>query len=307
MRGGLADATVVLTALLACHAALAQTSPYVDPPFASQCVVHHFEENQQPPLDGCGEDPFCVEFEKRDITGSNGGAIRFLADEPSRFAAAIPKCRYWQQDHWRVQPNPGDPTIVQWDGSYWFNKGNGTGAARLRNFTIAGNPASPAQAAALIAPFDPELAAVILQYGEGEGGGGGSSFELGASDPSCAAPPGGSTCYDSVDFSRAQAAARVQCDCASTVHNARYRRCVSDVATAQNLPAECVAILVHCAKRSTCGRAPGSIICFRTSFRGVTKCRPRRNPGACRAPENGTARVGTGTSCCDPPTVDGCP
>src|SRR5438552_4477839 len=103
---------LLLPALLAAapRPARAQSSPFVGPPFASQCVVHHFEEGEAPPLDACTDDPLCVEYEKRDITGTNGGAINFLAAEPARFAIAIPKCRYWQQDHWRVQLSPGAPT-----------------------------------------------------------------------------------------------------------------------------------------------------------------------------------------------------
>src|SRR5882724_3739861 len=113
-RAGLVSAQVVTVA------------PFVDPPFADQCVVHQFGEGEAPALDGYPDDPLCVEYQKRDITATNGGAIRFLAAEPARFAIAIPKCRYWQQDHWRVQLGPADPTIIQWDGSYWFNKGNAT-------------------------------------------------------------------------------------------------------------------------------------------------------------------------------------
>ncbi len=108
-------------------------APFVDPPFTTACgAIHHFGEGVAPPVDGCAFDPLCVEYEKRDITATNGGAIDFLAAEPARFAIAIPKCRYWQLDHWRVQPSPGDPTIVGWDGDYWFNKRNSTGAAELR-------------------------------------------------------------------------------------------------------------------------------------------------------------------------------
>src|SRR2546428_451929 len=111
----------------------------LSPPAAG--ATHHCGEGVAPPLDGCAFDPLCVEYEKRDITATNGGAIDFLAAEPARFAIAIPKCRYWQLDHWRVQPSPGDPTIVGWDGDYWFNKRNSTGAAELMNFTIGGQSA----------------------------------------------------------------------------------------------------------------------------------------------------------------------
>ena len=68
----LATAAVLAVAAVA----LAQVVPYEDPPFRHQCVVHHYEEHEAPPLD-VPDDPLCVEFEKRDITASNGGAVRF--------------------------------------------------------------------------------------------------------------------------------------------------------------------------------------------------------------------------------------
>ena len=302
---------VVILLLLAFVAvARAQSSPFVGPPFAGQCTVHHFGEGVAPPLDACTDDPLCVEYDKCDITASNGGAVDFLAAEPARFAIAVPKCRYWQQDHWRVQLAPGDPTIIQWDGSYWFDKGNGTGGAELRNFSVGGQPASPGQVADLIAPIDPDMAAVIRTYGNGDGGGGGSTFELGFTEPDCAAPPGGNSCYDSVAMSRTRATADQRCDCASAEFHGHYIRCVRDVVdedvAAGRLPAECGAILAKCAKRSVCGRPSGGVVCFRTTSRGVTKCGIRRDPGSCRAPVGGSATLGTGPSCCDPGEVEGC-
>jgi len=296
-------------AVLVATASAQPISPYVDPPFTSQCVVHHFGEAEAPPLDGCPDDPFCVEYEKRDITASNGGAIRFLAAEPARFAVAVPKCRYWQQDHWRIQLAPGDPTILQWDGSYWFDKATATGAARLRDFTIGGQAGGPGQVADLIAPVDPDLAAVIRTYGEGDGGGGGSSFDLGVSDPTCPAPPAGNACYDDLALSRARAAAAARCDCAGARFHQDHVRCVAAVAgeevAAGRLPAACRGLVVDCAKRSVCGRA-GAVVCFRTSAGGRTRCAIRRDAGACRAPAGGAASVGGGWSCCDPRSVEGC-
>ena len=176
----LATAAVLAVAAVA----LAQVVPYEDPPFRHQCVVHHYEEHEAPPLD-VPDDPLCVEFEKRDITASNGGAVRFLAAEPARFALAVQKCRYWQQDHWRIQLQPGTGPLIGWDGSYWFDRVSAGGGAIVRNFTIAGVPADAGQVAALIAPLDPELAAVIGTYGAGPSGGGGASFALGFNDPTC--------------------------------------------------------------------------------------------------------------------------
>jgi hypothetical protein len=176
----LATAAVLAVAAVA----LAQVVPYEDPPFRHQCVVHHYEEHEAPPLD-VPDDPLCVEFEKRDITASNGGAVRFLAAEPARFALAVQKCRYWQQDHWRIQVQPGTGPLIGWDGSYWFDRVAGTGGAITRNFTVGGQPADAGQVAAVIGLVDPELAAVISQYGAGPSGGGGASFALGFNDPTC--------------------------------------------------------------------------------------------------------------------------
>src|SRR5689334_10352752 len=168
--------------------AFGQIMPFVDPPFHGLCTVRHFGEGEAPPLEGFPDEPLCVDYEKRDITASNGGAVRFLAAEPARFAIAVPKCRYWQQDHWRIQLVPGDP-VIGWDGSYWFDKGNGAGGARLRNFTIAGQPGGPDDVANLIQLVDPDMAAVIRMYGEGPSGGGGASLCMDIGDPSCTPPP----------------------------------------------------------------------------------------------------------------------
>jgi hypothetical protein len=75
--------------------------------------------------------------------------------------------------------------LIGWDGSYWFDRVAGTGGAITRNFTVGGQPADAGQVAAVIGLVDPELAAVISQYGAGPGGGGGASFALGFNDPTC--------------------------------------------------------------------------------------------------------------------------
>src|SRR3954454_10400931 len=161
LSGGVAAATV---------APPGQVSPYEAPPFAAQCTVHRFGEGEAPDLSAYPDDPLCVEYAKRDITVDDGGAIRFLLAEPARFAIALPKCRYWQQDHWSVQFSRGDVPVVRWDGSYWFDKGTGEAAGRLRHLTVGGQPASVARAAALVRPVSPELAAVLMQYGSGGSG-----------------------------------------------------------------------------------------------------------------------------------------
>ncbi|MGB8649697.1 MAG: hypothetical protein WCD35_03445 [Mycobacteriales bacterium] len=138
---------------------------YVNPPFARHCKVHRFGEGVAPDLNGYPDDPLCVEYQKRDITVDNGGAVRFALAEPARFAIALPKCKYWQQDHWRIQVDPQQEHVVQWDGSYWFDKSTGRAGAILRNFRIEGRPADPGAAADLVATVSPELAQAMRSHG----------------------------------------------------------------------------------------------------------------------------------------------
>jgi hypothetical protein len=146
--------------------------PYFPPPFASNCTVHRFGEGQAPPLSGIPDDPLCVEYAKRDITITDGGAIRFLAAEPARFLVAVPKCQYWQQDHWSVQIAPRQLALITWDGNYWFDEGSGQAGARLSNLRIAGVRVGAAQAADLVEPLSPTLAGYFRAYGRGGTGSG---------------------------------------------------------------------------------------------------------------------------------------
>jgi hypothetical protein len=158
--------------------------PYFAPPFRDRCTVHHFDEGEAPDLVGYPDDPLCVEYSKRDITLDNGGAVAFLLAEPNRFAIALDKCAYWQQDHWSVQASRGQTPVVRWDGSYWFDKGAGQAAARVRRLTIGGERATLRQAAREVAPYSPELAEWFRTYGRGgDGMGWSSSYPF---DPSCA-------------------------------------------------------------------------------------------------------------------------
>ena len=158
-------------------------TPYNPPSFHCQFV--QFGNGQAPALTGYPQDPLCVEYDKRNITASNGGAVTFVLAEPTRFAIAVPKCQYWQLDHWSIQLTPTDGALVQWDGSYWFDKGQGTGGVLLRNFTVAGQPVGAWQAAAAVEAADPEVATLIRSFGAGPAGGGGASFSLGGGDPQC--------------------------------------------------------------------------------------------------------------------------
>jgi hypothetical protein len=264
-------ALAMLVPMLVAAAAVAQVAPvgpYVDPPFAAECTIRHFDEGESPDFATDPADPYCVEYEKRDITASNGGAVRFLAAEPARFAQAIPRCRYWQQDHWRVNLAPGVGPLVQWDGSYWFDLGTGTAAGRLRNFRIAGQPAGIEQVAALLDPLAPDLAALVRQFGDGPDGGGGAVVCLGMSAPHCAVPAPSGRCFerpgDVCEVAAARAAVASQCDCAGAPDHATHVRCAGSVADASvadgRLAASCRKEVVRCASKSTCGRA-GRVTC----------------------------------------------
>jgi hypothetical protein len=162
-------AALLLSALGAApaDAAAPGAGGYTDPDFAADCTFHHFGEGETPPLGLLGSEPLCVEYAKRDITVSNGGAVRFLLAEPTRFAIAVPACRYWQLDHWSVQTRPGGPTLVGWDGSYWFDKSAGTAGASVRNLTVAGRPADPEEAAAVLRRYEPRLADALEEAAGG--------------------------------------------------------------------------------------------------------------------------------------------
>jgi hypothetical protein len=144
-------------------AAAAPVGSYTSPPF--QCAFTEYGEGVAPPLDFAGPDPLCVEYQKRDITLTNGGAVGFALAEPARLAIAVPACQYWQIDHWRVQVSPGDDTVVQWDGAYWFDKGRLTAASAFRRFSIGGESVSAQRAADTLRPASPQLADTIEQYG----------------------------------------------------------------------------------------------------------------------------------------------
>jgi hypothetical protein len=186
---------LAITALAAPVSAAAGTTaaagsglaPYVDPSFACT-TVHHYGNGKAPDPIKLTDDPLCVTYNKRDITADNGGLIRFLAAEPARFAAAG-KCQYWQRDHWRVRVDRGVTTVVQWDGSYWFDLVDGSGGGILRHFKIEGRPASAKQAAAAVKPLSPAMARQIRKFGA-KGGGGGASVSFGSGYAQCSTTSG---------------------------------------------------------------------------------------------------------------------
>jgi hypothetical protein len=123
-------------------------------------------------------DPFCVEFDKtrQNLTGL--GLVDFLSREPARVAAAVPKCFYYQRDHWTGSIAQGQsPELWHWDGEYFFDKALGLGGVSVHNLRIGGVPmdASPYAPTSLKRFFYP-------------GGGGGAMLLLKTRpDPTCAA------------------------------------------------------------------------------------------------------------------------
>lgn len=143
--------------------------PFVEPGFAATCTWHEFGEGEQPPWWLTFADPLCVEYSKRDITIDNGGALRFLVAEPSRFATAMVTCHYYQKDHWSVQSAPGATPSVAWDGQYWWDKTAQRAGARLTNFRIDGHSVGIGDVVAALEPVFPDFAHALSDYGQAAG------------------------------------------------------------------------------------------------------------------------------------------
>ncbi len=122
-------------------------------------------------------DPLCVEFDKTNQNVTDFGIVEFLAAEPARIAPAVPKCFYYQVDHWTGSiEQGGQPTLWHWDGMYFFDKAKGMGGVHVETLTIGGVPADPALLPGFPAEFSP-------YFGAGEGG---AYVSLGAGEPACA-------------------------------------------------------------------------------------------------------------------------
>ena len=92
-----------------------------------------------------GDDPFCVEYDKTHQNVTMLGVVEFLAQEPARVAAAVPKCFYYQHDHWTgsIVQGDGRTETYHWDGSYYFDKARGAAGAHVRNLRIGGRSVDP--------------------------------------------------------------------------------------------------------------------------------------------------------------------
>jgi hypothetical protein len=129
-----------------------------------------------------GADPYCVQFDKTNQNVTQLGIVDFLLNEPARTAAAVPKCFYFQEDHWRATVNQGDATaIYEWVGHYFFNKATGDGGVWVTDFTVDGQTFDPATLPGFPAQYASDF---------GPGTGGVITHDDVPADPSCAAQAG---------------------------------------------------------------------------------------------------------------------
>jgi hypothetical protein len=115
--------------------------------------------------------------------------VQFLAQEPARFAAAGPKCWYFQRDHWvgSVVQGDGRTETYRWDGSYFFDKARGLGGVYVENFSVNGQTGDPRELPGFPEAWKPYF---------GPGKGGVQTSDTLRADPRCiaktkAAPPPG--------------------------------------------------------------------------------------------------------------------
>ena len=175
---GLVVVLVILVALAAGQArALAPPTPW-DGTNPFQCTIQ--DAGQGTTVPDPGADPYCVRFDKTSQNVTELGLVHFLTLEPARLAAAVPKCFYYQEDHWRGSIVQSDPSTVLYEftGHYFFNKATGDGGAWVTGFTVAGQT------------FDPtSLPGFPPGYGQyfGPGTGGVITHDDVPADPACAA------------------------------------------------------------------------------------------------------------------------
>lgn len=140
-------------------------------------------------------DPFCVEYDKTHQNVTQLGVVEFISQEPARFAAAGPKCWYFQRDHWTgsVVQDDGKTQTYHWDGSYFYDKARGLGGVFVENFTINGQAGDPRTLPGFPEEWKPYF---------GPGKGGVQTTDTVRADPRCVAkakqapPPGPYRCSE---------------------------------------------------------------------------------------------------------------
>jgi len=161
VRRALCAVVLVLAAALPASASDRPTGWDGSNPF--NCVLQN--AGFQPTGPNPGADPYCVEFDKRHQNVAEGGFVDFVSKEPARTAAAVPKCFYFQSDHWRgsVVQDDGTTKTYEWDGHYFFDKATGDGGVWVTNFNINGHTGDPSE----IPGMPPDIA---KDFGQGTGG-----------------------------------------------------------------------------------------------------------------------------------------
>jgi hypothetical protein len=147
-----AAALIAAAALVAALMALAGTSRAASLPPTPwdgvnpyNCVIQNAGTGTAVPAPSA--DPYCVSFDKTNQNVTQLGLATFALNEPARTAAAVPKCFYFQEDHWRgsvVQSN-GSTEVYEFIGHYFFNKATGDGGAWITDFNLAHETFDPTQ------------------------------------------------------------------------------------------------------------------------------------------------------------------
>jgi hypothetical protein len=127
------------------------------------CVVQNAGTGTKVPDPGA--DPYCVSFDKTNQNITQLGLLTFALNEPARTAAAVPKCFYFQEDHWRgsLIQSDGSTELYEFIGHYFFNEATGDGGVWITDFNIAHQTFDPTQ----IPGFPPQDG---QYFGPGTGG-----------------------------------------------------------------------------------------------------------------------------------------
>jgi hypothetical protein len=158
-------ATAIALAILSIGSSASALSPPTpwDGVNPFRCTIQ--DAGQGTTVPDAGADPFCVRYDKTHQNLTELGLVDFLTKEPARFGLAIPKCFYYQEDHWRgsvIQSNQ-QTVIYEFIGHYFFNKATGDGGVWVTGFTVAGQTFDPRTLPGFPPQYDND-------YGPGRGG-----------------------------------------------------------------------------------------------------------------------------------------
>lgn len=141
MIAGMLRAGALTLVLLGLVAAPAAARPSLAPwdganPFNCELQQARFEAAGPQP----DAEPYCVEFDKTRQNVSQLGILEFLMKEPARVAAALPKCFYYQADHWRgsIVQDDERTKLYEFRGRYFFDKARGEGGAHIVDLAAGG-------------------------------------------------------------------------------------------------------------------------------------------------------------------------